>query len=235
MGALDRLRLHHARRFLAPEGPLLGCVPEVVKASRQLSAGGVQTLKQYVAELERYLLKEWQPHSTPSPARRERLAWLRQRRPWRGLLFPACLYPGVRANRDPLEYLSSLDGGFSNETKQEALEWVAAMEEALECELELPGPLRERLFRRVPGGASAARHRPVPEFLALLLTTVGRKPALRPQEVEEEYRRLTPQEVLDMAAYAERLKSRATRTGHTQAEDILEHLARLRGDLAAGQ
>jgi hypothetical protein len=75
----------------------------------------------------------------------------------------------------------------------------------------------------------------VPEFLALLLTTVGRKPALPPQEVEELYRRLTPQEVQDMAAYAEWLQSRGTRTGQAQAEDMLEHLARLRGDQAAGQ
>jgi hypothetical protein len=207
---------------------LLGCAAEVVKASRQLSAGSEQTLKQYVAELERYLTTEWQPARTPSPARRERLAWLRQRRPWRGLLYPACLYPGVRANADPLEFLTSPHGGFTDETKQEALEWTAAAEEALECVGLLPGPLRERLFRRVPGGASGARRKPVPEFLALLLATVGRKPVLRPEEVEEEYRRLTPEGLQEMAVYAEGLQASGARTGRAQAEDILEHLARLR-------
>jgi hypothetical protein len=229
MGILDRLCLHHARRFLVPEGPLLRFVPEVIQASRQLSAGGRQTLKQYVAELNRYLKTEWQPDRTTSPARRDRLAWLRQRRPWPGLLYPACLYPGVRANADPLGFLSSPQGGFSDETKQEALEWTAAAEEALECELLLPGPLRERLFRRVTGGASGARRKAVPEFLALLLSVVGRKPVLRPEEVEEDYRRLAPEDVQKMAAYAARLQAGGRRTGRVQADDILEHLARLRG------
>jgi hypothetical protein len=229
MGALDRLRLHHARRFLALEGPLLSSVPEVVTALRQLSDGGLQTLKQYVAELERYLQTEWQPDRTAFPSRRERLVWLRQRRPWRGLLYPACLYPGVRAKADPLEFLSSLHGGFSDATKQEALEWTAAAEDALECGRSLPGPLRERLFRRVPGGEPAARGKPVPEFLALLLAAVGRKPVVRPEEVEEVYRRLTPEEVQEMARYAEGLHAAGTRTGRGQAGDILEHLARLRG------
>jgi hypothetical protein len=228
MGARDRLRLHHARRFLTPEGPLLGCVPEVVKASGQLSAGGRQTLKLYVAELERYLMTEWQPNRTTSPARRGRLAWLRQRRPWRGLLHLACLYPGVRANADPLEFLSSPYGGFSDETKQECLEWAAAATEALECEMLLPSPLSERLFRSVTGGARAARGKPVPEFLALLLAAMGRKPVLRAEQVEEEYRRLTPDEVQEMTAYAEMLQASGRRTGRAQAEDILQHLAHLR-------
>jgi hypothetical protein len=228
MSALDRLRLHHARRFLAPEGPLLGCVPEVAKASRQLSAGGRQTLKQYVAELERYLMTEWQPNRTTSPTRRGRLAWLRQRRPWCGLLHSACLYPGVRANADPLEFLSSPDGGFSNETKQECLEWTAAAQEALECEMLLPDPLRERLFRSVTGGARAARGKPVPEFLALLLAAMGRKPVLRQEEVVQEYRRLTPDEVQEMAVYAEMLEASGRRTARAQAEDILPHLAHLK-------
>jgi hypothetical protein len=228
MGALDRLRLHHARRFLAPEGPLLACFAEVVEASRQLSRGGERTLRKYVEELDRYLNTEWRPNRTASPARRERLAWLRRRGAWRGLLIPACLYPGVRANADPLLFLCSPHGGFSDETKQDALEWTAAAEEALECVGLLPVPLRERLFRRVPGGVSAARQKGVPDYLALLLTLVGRKPILRPEEVEEEYRRLTPADVQDMAAYAERLLAGGARTGRVQAKDILQHLARLR-------
>jgi hypothetical protein len=228
MGALDRLCIHHARRFLAPEDPLLRCVTEVVKASRQLSAGGRQTLKRYVAELERYLMTEWQPNRTTSPTRRGRLAWLRQRRLWRGLLHDACLYPGVRESADPLEFLSSPDGGFSDETKQECLEWAAAAQEALECEMLLPDPLSERLFRSVRGGARAARRKSVPEYLALLLAAMGRKPVLRPEEVEEEYRRLSPDEVQELTAYAERLQASGRRTGRAQAKDIRQHLAHLR-------
>jgi hypothetical protein len=160
--------------------------------------------------------------------RRERLAWLRKHQPWRGLLFPACLYSGVRANADPLEYLSSPEGGFSSETKQEALEWTAVAEEALECDGLLPDALREKLFHRVRGGAKAARSRPVPEYLALLVTTVSRKPVLIPEEVEEKYRQLSPEAIRSMAAHAERLKTCERRTGQVQAEEILEHLARLR-------
>jgi hypothetical protein len=124
--------------------------------------------------------------------------------------------------------LSSTSGGFGEETKQECLEWAAAAEEALECELALPGPLTERLCRSVPGGARAARAKSVPEFLALLLAAVGRRPALRPEDVEEEYRRLTAVEVQEMTAYAHRLQAGGRRTGRTQAEDILQHLAQLR-------